>query len=160
MKVTALEEYGLRCMVLLARHSATDSLTLSDISAREGLSIPYAGKLLMILRKSGLVKAERGRQGGYALSRPASEISLKEIFDALGEPLFNASHCERHTGDNETCVHTDDCSVRHIWNRFDQFINNILENLSLADLADDRKQLQNNLQRFSGFNHDIKAQSN
>ena len=51
MKVTALEEYGLRCMVLLARSEEDHPLTLPEFSDREGVSVPYAGKLLMILKK-------------------------------------------------------------------------------------------------------------
>ena len=67
MKVSALEEYGIRCMVLLARQEG-GSLTLPEISEAEGLSISYAGKLLNILKKAGLVKSVRGRLGGYALT--------------------------------------------------------------------------------------------
>ena len=65
MKITAIEEYGLRCMILLARNNAP--MSLPEISDAEGLSIPYAAKLLGILRKADLVSAERGRNGGYRL---------------------------------------------------------------------------------------------
>lgn len=135
MKVTALEEYGLRCMLLFARKGTDKTLTLPEISTSEGLSIPYAGKLLMILKKSGLVKAVRGRSGGYRLSRSPEEIVLKEIFDALGEPLYGPHHCNRYSGDNDCCVHMDGCTMQNIWNSFGKFINVTLENVTLADLA-------------------------
>jgi len=146
MKVTALEEYGLRCMILLAKSCEEGrTLSIADISAREGLSIPYAGKLLMILRKGGLVSAERGRQGGYSLTRRPEEIRLKDVFDALGESLFGVSHCVRHAGGRDNCVHGDDCTVQHIWHSFDRFINDILRTVTLADLAAGREQLMKSL---------------
>lgn len=134
MKITALEEYGLRCMILLAR-SGEGTLTLSDFSRREGLSIPYAGKLLMILKKAGLVEAVRGRNGGYALARNADSVFLKEIFDALGEPVFSPTHCQKYTGEENVCVHTGDCSVRDIWKGFGGIISDMLGKITLADIA-------------------------
>ena len=135
MKITALEEYGLRCMVLLARSGDDRPLTLPEFGLRESVSIPYAGKLLMILKKSALVKAVRGRKGGYVLALPPEQIRLKDIFDALGQPVFSAKHCERFTGENEICVHSGDCTVRNIWETFGDFVNTILQKVTLADLV-------------------------
>ncbi len=134
MKVSALEEYGLRCMLQLARKSG-GPMTLSEISEAEGVSLSYAGKLLMILKKAGLVKAVRGRQGGYALVKPAGEYDLKEIFDALGEPLYNPRHCRKFKGDLEKCVHSKDCTVRDIWKEFSKIIDGVLGKVTLADAA-------------------------
>ncbi len=135
MKISALEEYGIRCMLLLARTEPGDTLTLPEFQEKEGLSIPYAAKLLMILKKAGLVKASRGRKGGYALARAADDIQLKEIIDALGEPAFSSSHCGRHTGQFDACVHQNDCQVRVIWKSFDSFISQLLSGITLADVA-------------------------
>jgi Rrf2 family transcriptional regulator, iron-sulfur cluster assembly transcription factor len=135
MKITAIEEYGLRCMLILAKHKGEAALTLPEISAGEGLSIPYAGKLLMILKQAGLVKSVRGRKGGYALARPAQQIYLKEIFDCLGETVFAQGYCERHGGDFEACVHKGDCEVKHIWQGIDQFISSVFTKITLAELA-------------------------
>jgi len=135
MKVTALEEYGLRCMLLFVEKGNGAPLTIPEISASEKLSIPYAGKLLMILKQAGLVRAVRGRNGGYMLSKPPEEIQLREIFGALGDPFFGNHHCSRYTGDSDVCVHNVDCKVRNMWSSFDRFINGILEKVSLADLA-------------------------
>ncbi len=135
MKITALEEYGFRCMLLLARSGQNVSLTLPAFARSEGLSVPYAGKLLMILKKAGLVMAVRGRNGGYVLTKKPEDIRLKEIFDALGDPVFSAGYCDRFTGENDACVHNDDCTVRHIWKSFDGFIGDILSRVSLANVA-------------------------
>ncbi len=135
MKVTALEEYGLRCMILLARNAGVESLTLPEISAKEGLSLPYAGKLLMILKQSGLVKAVRGRRGGYTLAKPPEQIVLREVFNALGEPVFGPNHCERYTENGECCVHNEDCTVRTVWGTFNRFVSGYLDSVTLADLV-------------------------
>lgn len=135
MKITALEEYGFRCMLLLARRGYGVSLTLPGFAESEGLSVPYAGKLLTILKKAGLVKAVRGRNGGYVLTKMPEDIRLKEIFDALGDPVYSPAHCDRFTRENEDCIHTDHCTVRHVWKSFEGFIGNVLSQVSLADIA-------------------------
>jgi len=135
MKVTALEEYGLRCMLLFADKANESPLTLNEISTREGLSVPYAGKLLMILKQAGLVRAVRGRRGGYTLARAPEETYLKEIFDALGEPFFGPHHCRRHTGLNDSCVHAEHCNVRPMWLTIDNFVSGLFNRVTLADLA-------------------------
>ena len=161
MKVTALEEYGLRCMVLLARSGEEHPMTLPEFSSKEGVSVPYAGKLLMILKKSGLVKAVRGRNGGYALAISPVEITLKQIFDALGHPVFSANHCERFSGEGEACVHTEDCSVRGVWRTFEEFIESFLKRVTLADLASgDAELLQNigiEIQRTDQLKPDLRG---
>lgn len=145
MKITALEEYGFRCMLRLAQCGPGETLTLPDFKLQEGISIPYAAKLLMILKKAGLVSAVRGRNGGYALAEPADKIVLKEIFDALGEPAFSPSHCERHTGLYQVCVHEGDCRVRDIWQSFGSFIDQLLERITLADVAEGRLKIFENV---------------
>ena len=86
MKVTALEEYGLRCMLLFVEKGNGAPLTIPEIGASEKLSIPYAGKLLMILKQAGLVRAVRGRKGGYMLYKPPpilAEFPEKVIFERM-----------------------------------------------------------------------------
>ncbi len=134
MKITALEEYGLRCMLALARNYPEKSVTMPELSVMEGLSVPYVGKLMMILKQARLVKAVRGRKGGYKLSASPDEIRLDTVFKALGEPIYTSKHCDRYSGENEVCVHDGECNVRHMWMSFNDFISSILHNLTLADL--------------------------
>jgi Rrf2 family iron-sulfur cluster assembly transcriptional regulator len=134
MKITALEEYGLRCMLSLAKNWPDKSVTMPEMSVMEGLSIPYIGKLMMILKKAGLVKAVRGRNGGYILASPPDTLHLNMIFSALGEPIYSSRHCARYSGDEDICVHDGNCNVKHMWRTFNDLINNILYDLTLADL--------------------------
>ena len=85
MKVSAQEEYGLRCLLQLARLAGGEFLTLGQIAAREGISQANAGKVLWLLNKAGLVNSTRGTKGGYTLARPAAEIRLSEIIKVLDE---------------------------------------------------------------------------
>ena len=70
MKFSSQEEYGLRCLLRIARQGRKASLTIPEISEAEGLSSFYVAKLMRILRRAGLVKSARGQIGGYSLSRP------------------------------------------------------------------------------------------
>src|SRR4051812_36244089 len=87
MKITAQEEYGLRCLLRLAQGGERQSLTLPEIAAAEGLSVPYVAKLLGVLRQAGLIESVRGRAGGYRLARTPAEIGLGSVLRVLGEPL-------------------------------------------------------------------------
>ncbi len=150
MRITALEEYGFRCMLLLAKHGLSSSLTLTEFAEHERLSIPYAAKLLALLKKAGLVKSVRGRNGGYALTRDPEKILLNEIFDSLGDRVFSPEHCDRYTGNEEFCIHTGDCSVRHIWMSFDGFISGMLSRITLAEVATGEIDLFNAISEMIG----------
>src|SRR6516162_10837833 len=99
MKVSAQEEYGLRCLMRLAQAGVDHSLTIPEIAVAEGLSGPYVAKLLAVLRQAGLIESVRGRAGGYRLARPAADIRLGAVLRVLGEPLFaDPEYCQRHAG--------------------------------------------------------------
>lgn len=136
MKISAQEEYGLRCLLQLARADATgDSPTLNQIAEREGISVANAGKLMWILTKAGLVQSQRGTKGGYHLTRPASEIHLNEVIRILeGEHVD--SHCKSYAGVLETCVHTGDCGIRAVIVELHEIVDNALSGITLSQLLD------------------------
>jgi Rrf2 family protein len=135
MKISAQEEYGVRCLLRLAR--VGESLTIPEIAQAENLSAPYVGKLLGVLRQAGFIESVRGRSGGYHLARPASEIRLGALLLALGEPLFDEpGYCERHAGPETTgpCVHHDGCSLRGLWQTLEHWLRHTLDQITLGDL--------------------------
>lgn len=134
MRISSLEEYGLRCMLALARQGTQGQLSISDIADLEGLSVPYASKLLAILRKSGLVTAVRGRSGGFCITREPHQINLLEVMTALGGPLIDPDHCVRFKGQLDACVHSDNCSVHHVLDSLALYISDILSRTTLDDL--------------------------
>lgn len=135
MKITAQEEYGLRCLLQLARHHGPDTLTVAVIAEREGLSVPYVGKIMSALRQARLVESVRGRGGGYALTRPPEKITVIEALRGLGSQFFSGGFCETHPGASETCVHIGDCSIRSMWGILGQLVDRVLGQTTLADLA-------------------------
>lgn len=139
MKITAQEEYGLRCLLQLARHAGPEPLTIAAIAETEGLSVPYVSKLMGTLRQSGLVDSVRGRSGGYALTRPADRITVADALQGLGgHLLFTSDFCETHHGTQDVCVHLSQCSIRSLWGVLGQLIDQVLGKTTLADLARDR----------------------
>lgn len=135
MKITAQEEYGLRCLLQLARHyGASEPLTVREIAAGESLSVPYAEKLLYRLAKSGLAESARGVRGGFRLRKSPSEITVGQAVRALGSFLTHAAICQRYTGEEARCVHNKDCGLRPVWSTVNYHIQKLLDNLPLSVL--------------------------
>jgi Rrf2 family protein len=134
MKISAHEEYGLRCLVQLARAQADEqSLTLNQIAEREGLSVANAGKLMWILVKARLVHSHRGANGGYTLARPASEIRLNEVIRILDEDTVDR-FCKTHAGVLDVCVHTSDCGIRPVIVGLHEIVQSALAEITLSEL--------------------------
>jgi Rrf2 family protein len=134
MKFSSQEEYGLRCLLQIARLGTEGSLTIPEISRIEGLSQTHVAKLLMILRKEGIITSTRGQSGGYSIARKPSEISVKEVLEALGGRLYDAEFCERHTGQLDVCKHSVDCGLKSLWQVIQVAVDDVVGSISLADL--------------------------
>src|SRR5919202_4075419 len=134
MKISAQEEYGLRCLLQLATLAPGETLTLPQIAAREGISQANAGKLLWILNKAGLVASTRGTKGGYRLARPATEGRLSEVIKVLDEDVL-ASHCKSYTGVLDSCVHNGNCGIRPVIVGLHEVVEQALSNITLAQLV-------------------------
>ena len=136
MKLSAQEEYGLRCLIQIGRNELEvgGDLTIAEISQAEGLSIPNVAKLMRILRLGGFVDSARGQAGGYRLSRPADQIVVGDVLAVLGGRLFGPNFCDEHTGVAKLCTHSVDCSVRSLWNAVQFVIDQMLGRISLKDL--------------------------
>ena len=133
MKVSAQEEYGLRCLLQLATLAEDGYLTLAQVAEREGLSVANAGKLMWILNKAGLVRSIRGTKGGYRLARPAAEIRLSEVIKVLDDDVL-AGHCKSYTGVLDACVHTGNCGIRPVIVGLHDIVEQALSNITLAQL--------------------------
>lgn len=133
MKLSSQEEYGLRCLLHLARHEFGTSLTIPEISQSEGISHHNVGKMLRILRQGGFVESERGQHGGYVLARAPEQIVVADVLNALGGRLFDSNFCEQHSGAGENCAHTLS-AVRALWSRLQDAVDAVLQELTLRDL--------------------------
>ncbi len=141
MQLLAQEEYGLRCLIQVARHPGPAPLTIPEVAEREGLSPEYAAKLMRALRQGSFVTSTRGAGGGYRLSRPASEITAWQVVQTLGGSLFPAEFCETHPGQLHDCVHSTGCSLRGLWSSVEGAVRRVLQGVTLADLARDERGL-------------------
>ena len=147
MKISAQEEYGLRCLVQLATLRADESLTLSQIAEREGISVANAGKLMWLLNKAGFVSATRGTKGGYTLARPSREIYLNEVIKILDADEVD-NHCESYKGVLEMCIHKGDCGIRPLIVGLHQIVNQALANITLAQLVGEERKVTENFQQI------------
>ena len=150
MKVSAQEEYGLRCLVQLAGLKDGETLTLAQIAKREGISVANAGKLLWILSKAGLVQSLRGHKGGYSLARPASEIYLSEIIRVMDEEEITG-HCKSYTGVLDKCVHTSDCGIRPVIMSIHEIVQESLSRVTLAQPVGSEKNVDATLHQIQRF---------
>ncbi len=138
MKISSQEEYGLRCLLRLAR-AENQSLTLPEVAAAEGLSVPYVAKLMAVLRDGGLLESTRGRTGGYRLAKAPEEVGLGSILLILGERLYTeGDYCQKHSGisPDGICVHQGDCSLKSLWATLEQWMRGTLNQITLADLME------------------------
>ena len=159
MKITAQEEYGLRCLLRLAS-AEPESLTLPEISASEGLSVPYVGKLMAALRETGLITSVRGRSGGYRLAKAPEDIGLGSLLLMLGEPLYDdPGYCDRHPGVLEDgCVHKAGCTLKTLWQMLETWMRRTLDQITLADLIQHKGDLADFLRtKLMSLGHDEPA---
>jgi Rrf2 family protein len=135
MKLSSQEEYGVRCLLQLAREGEGQSLTIAEMAEREGISAPNVAKIMRILRRAGLVTSTRGKAGGYTLARPAPEVRVLDVLAPLGGRLFDQEFCDRHSGVETHCLHTRDCSIRPVLRGMQQAVDQVLGELTLASLV-------------------------
>ncbi len=131
-------EYGVRVMVELARRTGGEPVPLAEIAAKDGLPLAYLEHLVARLRKAGLVDSRRGSRGGYMLSRPAAQISMADVVEALegsiapieciSEAADGSIVCSRESSPDHTCP------TKLLWTRVRFSIVATLRETTLADL--------------------------
>jgi Rrf2 family protein len=134
MKLSAQEDYGLRCLLQLGRQEEGASLTIAELAAREGLSAPNVAKIMRVLRKGGFVRSTRGQAGGYTLARPVEAVSVGEVLAFLGGRFFDPSFCEKHSGSSVLCSNNSDCSIRPVLRHLQDVVDQVLGSLTLKSL--------------------------
>lgn len=144
MKISAVEEYGLRCLLQLARNAHKELLSAEDIAEKEGLSVAYVEKILAQLRKVGLIRSVRGMYGGYQLTRSPDQITVGEMVRAVDGDFFTEI-CQHFSGNQNTCVHSQGCSVRPVWLMVARHVYRILDHLTLADLLNEEDSMERQL---------------
>lgn len=138
MQVSTRGRYGLRAMVDMALHATEGPMALRVIAERQGISESYLEQVFTGLRKSGLVRASRGAQGGYELNRSASEITVGEILRALEGPIVPV-FCVGDESTGTYCEREKYCLTRSFWEELRDKVNEFLDGTTLQDLTDRAK---------------------
>ena len=136
MKLSTRGKYGLNAMVYLASKAQEGPQPLRAIAQSNLLPDQYLEQLLGCLRKAGLVNTVRGAQGGYELAKPAGEITVGHIIDAMEGPL-QLSECAIES--EPTCPNSDICPTRRVWEYLTDSINSLLYSISLQDMLETKE---------------------
>ncbi|HVZ81708.1 MAG TPA: Rrf2 family transcriptional regulator [bacterium] len=135
MKFSTTEEYGLRCMLQMAKKGPKGMVTLVELSQKEGLTTAYVAKIMGMLRKAGLVQSLRGQSGGYQLAREPQAIDVNEVMEALGGKFFSKEEVCSTPGEHEVCIHSMDCAIRSLWTGLAFSMTHYLKKCRLSDLV-------------------------
>ena len=141
MRITTWAEYGVICALQLARRADEGPVTGREIAAREKLPADYVEQILLRMRRADIVVSTRGAKGGYALARPSSEITVREIISAAELVTFDL-HCESHPVDEVRCSTAHECSVRPVWMMLQRRIDEVLDSVHLSDLLESEAQVR------------------
>jgi Rrf2 family protein len=132
-------EYGVRVMVELARRNGDEPVPLSDIAHTDGLPLAYLEHLVARLRKAGLIESRRGAHGGYLLARPADEITMAEVVEALEGSIAPIECISEGTDGKLVCARESDpdhvCPAKLLWTRVRGSIVTTLQETTLSDLC-------------------------
>lgn len=130
LRLSKLGDYGTVIMAHIAR-DAERCFSAAEVAAAIGVPPPTVTKLLKILAREGLVVSHRGAKGGYSLARPAEQISIAQIIDAV-EGRVAMTECNVATG---LCAQESGCAVRAAWRRINDAVRTALEGVRLAEFA-------------------------
>lgn len=131
MMFTTKTEYGLKAMVYLAQIKNKQPVSLKQIAKSEHISQSYLEQIFSKLKANDLVKAEKGAEGGYFLSRPANKINVFEIVEALEGPLA-VFYC---MSQNKALCSVKGCLTRKVWDAVQLNMIKTLSRFKLSDLS-------------------------
>ncbi len=136
MRFTTKTEYGLICLIYMARHAGQtlDPVTIKQLVHAEHFPPAYTEKIFQRLRTAGIVASHHGQLGGYVLARSASLITLREVVEALEGHTFDV-FCEPRIRSEITCNHFPLCGVKPVWNRTKELLDEFYGSISLDMLA-------------------------
>jgi len=118
-------------MIELAKHDTNRPLQLKIIAEKQEISIKYLEQLMAVLKSAGLIKSIRGSKGGYVLSKAPNQIALNDILHCVEGPISTVECVE----DGTRCSRAADCAAREVWKRVEQAIKNVLQSITLQDVA-------------------------
>lgn len=132
MRITKSEEYGLRLVLRLAADGG--QVTIRELAERERIPEATVAKVIARLRAAELVRASRGRNGGYALAEPPSSITVARIVEAFDERLYDPGFCRRMAPGQAICSRAPGCGLRTVWRGLTVLVGDFLAGITVADV--------------------------
>ncbi|HEY9761816.1 MAG TPA: RrF2 family transcriptional regulator [Trichocoleus sp.] len=136
MKLTTRGHYSVKALLDLSLQPGRQPTSVNAIAQRQDLPAPYLEKLLIELRRAGIVVSVRGAHGGYRLARSPAQISLGQILEAVGETVAPLPHHQPQIDQ------TEDWVTYSVWKRLHQKLKEALYSVSLEDLYYDARSWQ------------------
>jgi Rrf2 family iron-sulfur cluster assembly transcriptional regulator len=131
MQITRSEEYGLRGLLFLAQQPSERLVLVSEISRNQNIPETFLAKIFQRLSKAGLLRSSRGSKGGFSLGKPANEITMREVIEAIEGPIA-LSRCLRREGE---CEEEEVCPIHQVWEKAQERFLEILDRTTMEDLA-------------------------
>ncbi|MDD3926425.1 MAG: Rrf2 family transcriptional regulator [bacterium] len=145
MKLSTRGRYAVRLVMDLAMNEGESPILLKDVAHRQEISEKYLWQLVPPLKTAGLLTVRRGARGGYSLSRPIAEITMKDVICAVEGPL-----CLVDCVDNPTaCVRSASCASRDFWNDVSEVLLNTLQGVTLESLVEKQKEKSRTYNTYS-----------
>jgi Rrf2 family protein len=141
MKISTKGRYALRLMLDLAVNNTGEYITIKSIAARQEISDKYLEQIISQLSKAGYVKSTRGAQGGYRLAMAPEEYTVGMILRLIEGNLTPVSCLDDSPNQ---CIRANQCATLMVWEKLDAAINNVVDNITLADLVDQHNNLLGN----------------
>lgn len=132
LRITRLSDYAIVLLGAAARNAEV-GFTARSAAQQTGLPLPAVKKILKCLVREQLVESQRGTQGGYRLIRPATQIALAEIIEAMEGP-FALTDCGQDASAGAVCEYVDHCGVHDNWTRVNGIVRRALASVTLADM--------------------------
>ena len=140
MKLTTKGRYAVMAMADLASFKDQGPVSLTDISLRQNISLPYLEQIFIKLKNNNVVKSVRGAKGGYELESSPDQIKISNIISAVDEEV-KMLNCKKES--KKGCNNkSSKCITHNLWDQLDQHINNFFEKVKLQDLVK-KKQIVN-----------------
>lgn len=133
MKISTKGRYALQLMLDLAIYNTGEPVSLKEIARRQEISEKYLEQIIAMLNKAGYVKSIRGPQGGYMLSWQPEEYTVGMI---LRQTEGDLAPVNCVSADSSGCERIDECATVRVWQRLNEAVNNVIDNITLADLVE------------------------
>ena len=132
MVISSKGRYALRVMVDLAEHGGDGYVSMRDVARRQEISDKYAGQIMTLLSRAGLVDGVTGKGGGYRLTREPDQYTVGEILTLTEGSLAPVSCLAQGAA---SCPRMSSCRTYDMWKGLDDLIEDYFGKITLADLA-------------------------